>query len=129
MPDFEKAKPTNSKYPNPWSPHNLRAMSPYETNQEGWPQSPIEASNSMRRIMHDGATFDDVRGNTLVILRSQFHFFLTLLINRYNEVSSLLLLMMVEPSKFTVVGLQTTQKWNWKRLKMCGYYWTTHVLK
>ncbi|KAG2174989.1 hypothetical protein INT43_006051 [Umbelopsis isabellina] len=61
VPDFEKAKPTNSKYPNPWSPHNLRAMSPYESNQEGWPQSPLEASNSMRRIMHDGATFDEIQ--------------------------------------------------------------------
>lgn len=109
VPDFEKTKPTNTKYPNPWSPHNLRAMSPYESSQEGWPQSPLEASNSMRRIMHDGATFDDVRENTLDHSQ-QVHFFSNFFNHRYNEVSSLLLSMMVEPSKFTVVGLQTTQK-------------------
>ncbi|KAH8554816.1 hypothetical protein BGW37DRAFT_464571 [Umbelopsis sp. PMI_123] len=62
VPDFEKARSAQTKYPNQWSPYNMRGGQ-YELSQDigNSPNSPLEASNSIRKMyQHDGSTLDDI---------------------------------------------------------------------
>jgi hypothetical protein len=60
VPELEKTKPSQSKYPNPWSPHNMRGGGQHDSNQEMMyaPNSPLEFAR--KGGQHD---LDDVSKN------------------------------------------------------------------